>query len=72
MQSFFVVITFAIIVVIGILVAYTDSGIYGEVILSESAEWEKKAILDITTSDTNCPSGYEIQVSDYFGTETIC
>src|SRR4051794_7825875 len=59
--------------IIAVMVYYSDTSVYGDVIYSETDEWSKKGVVDIiTTADGVCPAQYEVMQGLFFGTETIC
>ena len=54
------------------LIYYSGTNTHGAAIHTETEEWSKGVITDVTTADSACPSGYEQVTSKFFGTETIC
>ena len=72
LNGIFGVITSITIFVMICLIYYSGTGTHGSVVHSETSEWEHGAILDVTTTNTTCPSGYEVVSSRFFGTKTIC
>ena len=58
---------------IALMVYMSDTSTYGDVIFTETDEWNKKDIVDVlATTDGACPAGYEALLGEFFGTETIC
>ena len=51
--------TYTIILVFGLVLWGQDFGTYGEVIFSETLEWNRKTIKDvISTTESTCPANY--------------
>ena len=59
--------------VIGIVMYYSDSANYGEVIWMETRQWNKGAIIDlISTTNSSCPSWSEEVTGTFPGTSDYC
>lgn len=64
------------VLVIGIVLYLTSTSRYAAVITSETAEWSKPPIINVTSASmfntSQCPSGYELTTVDFPGTNDVC
>jgi hypothetical protein len=68
----FTLIFYFIILLFGLCLYSLDFGIYGEVIYNEVSEWDEGEIVDVITTNGECPSNYTMLESLYLGTDTVC
>jgi hypothetical protein len=49
-----------------------DFKLYLDVVLNETKQWNAYSIMDIQSSDTGCPRGYEEVKGFFMGTHDYC